>query len=70
MEMTEHPQTDLERFTMLQAGLDLLDQGLTVFDVDLRLVAWNAPFLRLLGFPAKLAFVGATFASFIRRNAS
>ena len=54
---------------MLQAGLDLLDQGLTVFDADLRLVAWNEPFLRLLGFPAELAFVGATFESFIRHNA-
>ena len=69
MDMTEHPQADLERFTMLQAGLDLLDQGLTVFDADLRLVAWNAPFLRLLGFPPELAFVGATFESFIRHNA-
>ena len=28
---------------MLQAGLDLLDQGITVFDGDLRLVAWNGP---------------------------
>lgn len=54
---------------MLQAGLDLLDQGMTVFDADLRLVAWNVPFLRLLGFPAELAFVGATFESFIRHNA-
>ena len=54
---------------MLQGGLDLLDQGMTVFDADLRLVAWNEPFLRLLGFPAELAFVGATFESFIRHNA-
>jgi PAS domain S-box-containing protein len=69
MEMNERPRADLERFTMLQAGLDLLDQGMTVFDADLRLVAWNEPFLRLLGFPAELAFVGATFESFIRHNA-
>jgi PAS domain S-box-containing protein len=69
MEIDERPRADLERFTMLQAGLDLLDQGLTVFDADLRLVAWNEPFLRLLGFPAELAFVGATFESFIRHNA-
>lgn len=62
-------RADLERFTMLQAGLDLLDQGLTVFDADLRLVAWNQPFLRLLDFPPELAFVGATFESFIRHNA-
>lgn len=69
METTERPRADLDRFTMLQAGLDLLDQGLTVFDADLRLVAWNEPFLRLLDFPPELAYVGATFESFIRHNA-
>lgn len=36
---------------MLGAGLDLLDQGLTVFDAELRMVAWNAAFLRLLDSP-------------------
>jgi PAS domain S-box-containing protein len=60
---------DLEHAGMLQAGLDLLDQGLTVFDADLRLVAWNEPFLRLLEFPAAMAYVGASFESFIRHNA-
>lgn len=54
---------------MLQAGLDLLDQGLTVFDADLRLIAWNQPFLRLLEFPEEMAYLGAPFASFIRFSA-
>ncbi len=54
---------------MLQAGLDLLDQGITVFDAELRLVAWNRPFLKLLEFPDELAYVGAPFAGFIRYNA-
>ena len=54
---------------MLQAGLDLLDQGITVFDVDLRLVAWNRTFLTLLEFPSELAYIGAPFAAFIRHNA-
>ncbi|UCV28757.1 PAS-domain containing protein [Ferribacterium limneticum] len=58
-----------QRYEMLQAGLDLLDQGITVFDGDLRLVAWNRTFLQLLEFPEKLAFVGAPFESFIRYNA-
>lgn len=57
------------RHEMLQAGLDLLDQGITVFDGDLRLVAWNRPFLELLEFPEQLAYVGAPFADFIRYNA-
>ena len=38
---------------MLQAGLDLLDQGITVFDAELRLVAWNRTFLTLLEFPGE-----------------
>ena len=57
------------RYEMLQAGLDLLDQGLTVFDADLRMVAWNRTFLRLLDFPPEMAYIGAPFDSFIRYNA-
>ncbi|MBS1129167.1 MAG: sensor hybrid histidine kinase [Proteobacteria bacterium] len=57
------------RHEMLQAGLDLLDQGITVFDADLRLVAWNRNFLKLLDFPETLAYIGAPFESFIRYNA-
>ena len=53
----------------LQAGVDLLDRGLSVFDAELRMVAWNRAFLQLLDFPAELAFVGASFESFIRYNA-
>lgn len=69
MDNSNTPNEDRQRLAMLQAGLDLLDQGLTVFDADLRLVAWNKPFLRLLAFPEEMAYVGAPFDSFIRRNA-
>jgi PAS domain S-box-containing protein len=66
----ENPSADPGlRYTMLQAGLDLLDQGITVFDGDLRLVAWNRTFLQLLEFPDELAYVGAPFEGFIRHNA-
>lgn len=61
--------TQQQRYDMLQAGLDQLDQGFTVFDADLRLVAWNRTFLRLLGFPEEMGYVGAPFESFIRYNA-
>ena len=63
------PPDTAQRHEMLQAGLDLLDQGITVFDGNLRLVAWNQPFLKLLDFPAELAKVGTPFESFIRYNA-
>ncbi|WP_281983189.1 PAS-domain containing protein [Azonexus hydrophilus] len=63
------PPAELSRCQdMLQAGLDLLDQGISVFDAQLRLVAWNRPFLDLLEFPAHLARVGTPFADFIRYN--
>jgi len=54
---------------MLGAGLDLLDQGVTVFDAELRMVAWNTAFLRLLDFPEALARPGVSFEEFIRYNA-
>ncbi len=63
------PAETRQRYEMLQAGLDLLDQGITVFDGDLRLVAWNRTFLELLEFPDQLAYVGAPFEGFIRYNA-
>jgi len=69
MPPTTAPAEDSPRYKMLQAGLDLLDQGITVFDGDLRLVAWNRTFLELLEFPEQLAYVGAPFESFIRYNA-
>ena len=69
MEITLPSPPTAQRYEMLQAGLDLLDQGITVFDAELRLVAWNQPFLHLLDFPKEMAYVGAPFASFIRFNA-
>ena len=63
------PSDIATRLEILQAGLDLLDQGITVFDGELKLVAWNQTFLRLLDFPEALARVGTPFAAFIRHNA-
>jgi len=57
------------RHATLQAALDLIDQGFTLIDRDLRMVAWNRTFLNLLEFPDSLAFVGAPFEGFIRYNA-
>ena len=64
------PLPDERRYReMLGAGLDLLDQGVTVFDADLKMVAWNTAFLRLLDFPETLARPGVSFEDFIRFNA-
>jgi PAS domain S-box-containing protein len=53
----------------LQAGLDLIDQGFTLIDSELRMVAWNRTFLHLLDFPDTLAYPGAPFEAFMRFNA-
>lgn len=52
----------------LQTGLDLLDQGISIFDHEFRLVAWNQPFFKLFDFPDSLAQPGTPFADFIRLN--
>jgi PAS domain S-box-containing protein len=54
----------------LLASLDKIDQGLAVFDTDLRMVAWNAPFITMLGFPEELAYVGSSFENLVRFNVS
>jgi len=59
----------IQRLESLQAGLNLIDQGFTLIDEDLRIVAWNRPFLDLLGFPDSMLYVGAPFESFMRFNA-
>ena len=67
---TSAPAIDgLKRYQSLQASLDLIDQGYTLIDENLNMVAWNLPFLALLDFPLEMAFVGAPFESFIRFNA-
>lgn len=60
---------DRDRILSLQAGLDLIDQGFTLIDEELRLIAWNEPFMRLLEFPAHMGYEGAPFESFMRYNA-
>ena len=57
------------RYEALQAALDLIDQGITLINEDLQMVAWNRTFLRLLDFPEDLAYLGAPFEGFIRYNA-
>ncbi|NTV10048.1 MAG: PAS domain-containing protein, partial [Zoogloea sp.] len=59
----------LRRYDLLLAGLDLLDQGIAVFDATPQLVTWNKAFLRLLDFPEQMVRVGTPFEDFVRYNA-
>ena len=60
---------ELRRFTLLQQGLDHINQGITVIDSELRLMAWNRRFFTMLDFPETLARVGTPFTEFMRFNA-
>ncbi len=63
------PEGRLKRYEALQAALDLIDRGFTLMDRELRLVACNQAFLRLLDFPPELGRAGTPFEAFIRYNA-
>lgn len=70
MSQNEPSQLPLsERWSLTLSALEHLDQGYSLFDRQLRLIAWNRRFLELLDFPTELARVGVSFADFIRYNA-
>jgi PAS domain S-box-containing protein len=54
---------------LLQAALENIQQGVSVVDRDLRIVAWNTPYLRLFNYPEDLVRVGRPIADVIRLNA-
>ena len=53
----------------LRATLEHLSQGVSVVDKDLRLVAWNARYLELFGYPPELIHVGQPIENLFRHNA-
>lgn len=54
---------------LLQAALDHVNQGFSVFDADMRLVAWNRGLWEMLDFPQELACRGTHLEAFLRVNA-
>jgi two-component system, sensor histidine kinase len=54
-----------EKSILLQSTLDNLPQGVSVFDKNLRLVAWNDRFVELLDLPDWLACSGASFHDYL-----
>lgn len=61
--------TDSVDITVMQAVLEHLEQGISVFDRDLRLVLWNRRFAELFSLPPHLLRHGALFEEIIRYNA-
>lgn len=59
----------MDRDVLLLQGLDHLDQGISIFDRSLRLVACNRRYLDLLDFPENLGVPGTPAEAFLRINA-
>ncbi len=60
---------EADRIHLLVGGLEYLAQGFSIFDRELRLVAWNRHFLDVLDFPPELGTFGRPLADFFRFNA-
>ena len=54
---------------LLQASIDNISQGISVVDKNLRLVAWNRPYLEIFDYPTNLVHVGRHVADLLRYNA-
>jgi Na+/proline symporter/signal transduction histidine kinase len=55
---------------LLQTVLDQIDQGVGVFDAELRLTAWNRPFRQLLALPQSLGEVGVSLRDILQHLAA
>ena len=54
---------------VLSGALENMSQGICVVDSEMRLVAWNQPYLDLFDYPAELIQVGRPVADLLRHNA-
>ena len=54
---------------LLQAAVENIDQGLSVIDADMRLVAWNRRYQELMEFPPELLRVGQPIRKLLQFNA-
>ncbi|NIR28486.1 MAG: PAS domain-containing protein [Gammaproteobacteria bacterium] len=66
---TASPEGTVDTGALLQAGLDRLSVGFGVFDAALRLLAWNAPFQTVRGYPPDLLKPGLSMIELLRLDA-
>ena len=57
-----------EKSVLLQSSLDNLTQGVSVFDKDLKLVAWNERFIELLQLPEGMVQLGTHYEEYMAYN--
>ncbi len=58
--------SDRENDALIRAGLNLIQQALSIYDRDLRLAACNRAFREMFGLPDRLVTPGATFEETVR----
>ncbi|MDD0747081.1 PAS-domain containing protein, partial [Shigella sonnei] len=64
------PQAMQYNMTALLTSLENMDQGISVVDKHLNLVAWNKRYANLYPYPDNLLAVGTPIEKLIRYNAS
>ncbi|MDV7339338.1 NahK/ErcS family hybrid sensor histidine kinase/response regulator [Terasakiella sp. A23] len=67
-EQKRREQELAEQNVLLQSTLDNLRQGVSVFDKDLKLVAWNQRFIEVLDLPDGLVEHGMSYERYTRYN--
>ncbi|WP_258405761.1 hybrid sensor histidine kinase/response regulator [Shewanella mangrovisoli] len=53
---------------LLQSGVENIEQGISVVDADMRLVAWNKRYIELLDYPKDLVKAGIPIEKLLRFN--
>lgn len=54
---------------LLQAGVENIEQGISVVDADMRLVAWNKRYIELMDYPENFVVAGRPIDELLRFNA-
>ena len=54
---------------LLQSSIDNIEQGISVVDANLNLVAWNQPYVALHDYPKQMIYVGQSVEELVRYNA-
>ncbi len=66
----KRPDIPMINQALTQAGLNLIQQALSIYDSDLRLAVCNAPFVEMFNLPDRLTTPGASFEDTIRHLVS
>ena len=53
---------------LLQSGVENIEQGISVIDADMRLVAWNNRYIELLDYPEDMVVAGTPIEVLLRYN--